>query len=400
MLKLENDNAMIPLQRAYELIDTMRSRFYDQLSHEMVPVDDALFRRLSCDVPSKERSPAGHISTMDGYALKAGDAYPAELIGEVYAGDKPGLVGPGKTVYITTGATLPEGADAVLRIEDARLEGDRLYGIPLEPWTNVIKAGSDFEVGEKILTKGTIIAPSMIGLLHAAGIGSVEVYRKPRVAIISTGDEIRNGMTKNTNAPTAAAMLKSWGCEPESIGTVRDAFEDTAAALDDASSRYDLILTIGGVSVGKKDFVVKAITEAGNVVFRGYRIRPGKPLLVSYYKDKPVFSLPGKPTGAYTAMELIVRRFLLGETRRAAVSLPVSRDVDIPTDGFDYIVYVKIIGEKAVPVGYQDSPLKLFSGSKYGVSIVSSSPRSMIADGFIMAHGSLKAGAAVNVQLL
>jgi molybdenum cofactor synthesis domain-containing protein len=280
------------------------------------------------------------------------------------------------------------------------VEGDRLYGIPLEPWTNVIKAGSDFEVGEKILTKGTIIAPSMIGLLHAAGIGSVEVYGKPRVAIISTGDEIRNGMTKNTNAPTAAAMLKSWGCEPESIGTVRDAFEDTAAALDDASSRYDLILTIGGVSVGKKDFVVKAITEAGNVVFRGYRIRPGKPLLVSYYKDKPVFSLPGKPTGAYTAMELIVRRFLLGETRRAAVSLPVSRDVDIPTDGFDYIVYVKIIGEKAVPVGYQDSPLKLFSGSKYGVSIVSSSPRSMIADGFIMAHGSLKAGAAVNVQLL
>jgi molybdenum cofactor synthesis domain-containing protein len=399
MLKLENDDAMVPLHRAYELVDTMRARFYDQLPHEKVPVDDALFRRLASGVLSTERSPSGHISTMDGYALKAGGTYPAELIGEVYAGDRPDRIGPGKAVYITTGATLPEGADAVLRIEDSRLEGNRLYGIPLEPWTNVIKAGSDFEKGERILNKGTLITPSMIGLIHAAGAGMVEVYRKPRVAVISTGDEIRNGMTKNTNAPTACAMLKSWGCEPESLDTVKDEFEDTVAALDGASSRYDMILTIGGVSVGKKDFVVKAILDGGDVVFRGYRIRPGKPLLVSYYRGMPVFSLPGKPTGAYTAMELIVRRFLLGEVRRPSVSMPISRDMDIPADGFDYIVYVKIDGDKVVPIGYQDSPLKLFSGSKYGVSIVSSSPRSMVADGFFMARGSLKAGTAVNVQL-
>jgi molybdopterin molybdotransferase len=152
--------------------------------------------------------------------------------------------------------------------------------------------------------------------------------------------------------------------------------------------------------VGKKDFVVKTIVEGGDVVFHGYRIRPGKPLLVSYYHGKPVFSLPGKPTGAYTAMELIVSRFLRGELRHAHVCLPVSRDLEFSNDGFEYIVYVKIVGEKAVPMGFPDSPLKLFKGPKYGVSIVSSSPRAMVTDGFFRANKNMKAGTPVNVRLL
>ena len=400
MAKNENSRVMVPLDTAYELVDAMRAKFYDHLPHEKISIDDALSRRLYSDIISMERSPRQHISTMDGYAVKAGDTYPLELIGEVYAGDMPDHIGHGKTVYITTGAALPEGSDAVLRIEDAKLEGKQLSGLPVEQWTSVIKAGSDFEVGDHILSKGTVITPAMIGLLHGAGIDEVEVYRKPRIAVISTGDEIRNGMTKNTNAPTACAMLKTWGCAPECLDTVRDTYEDTVAALDKASSQYDAVVTIGGVSVGKKDFVVKTIVEGGDVVFHGYRIRPGKPLLVSYYKGKPVFSLPGKPTGAFTAMELIVSRFLRGELRNAGVCLPVSSDLEFPKDGFEYVVYVKIIGDKAVPMGFPDSPLKLFKGPRYGVSIVSSSPRSMVTDGFFMAKENVKAGTLVNVQLL
>ncbi len=396
----ESGKVMVPLVKAYELVDVMRATFFEHLPHEKIPIDDSLYRRLASGIISKERSPVRHISTMDGYAVKSGDAYPLELIGEVYAGEMPDRIAPGKTVYITTGAALPEGSDAVLRIEDAKLEGDRLFGIPVEKWTSVIKAGSDFEIGDHIINKGTVITPAMIGLLHGAGVDEVEVYRKPRVAVISTGDEIRNGMTKNTNAPTACALLKTWGCEPESLDTVRDTYEDTVAALDEASSLYDVIVTIGGVSVGKKDFVVKTITEGGDVVFHGYKIRPGKPLLVSYYRGKPVFSLPGKPTGAYTAMELIVSRFLRGELRHAEVCLPVSRDLEFSKDGFEYIVYVKIIGEKAVPMGFPDSPLKLFKGPKYGVSIVSSSPRAMVTDGFFHAKENIKAGTLVNVRLL
>ncbi len=362
MAKNESGNVMVPLGTAYELVDGMRAKFYDHLPHEKIHVDDSLSRRLASDIISKEMSPSRHISTMDGYAVKAGEPYPLQLIGEVYAGDMADRIGPGKTVYITTGAALPEGADAVLRIEDAKLDGDKLDGIPVEQWTSVIKAGSDFEVGDRILCKGTVITPPMIGLLHGAGVDEVEVYRKPRVAVISTGDEIRNGMTKNTNAPTACALLKTWGCEPDSLETVRDVYEDTVATMDKASSQYDLIVTIGGVSVGKKDFVVKTIVEGGEIVFHGYRIRPGKPLLVSYYHGRPVFSLPGKPTGAYTAMELIVSRFLRGEILQASVCMPVSRDLEFSKDGFEYIVYVNIIGGKAVPMGFPDSPLKLFKG--------------------------------------
>ncbi|HEY3422370.1 MAG TPA: molybdopterin molybdotransferase MoeA [Methanocellaceae archaeon] len=400
MAKNDSGNVMVSLDTAYEIVDGMRAKFYDQLPREKIHIDDSLFRRLASDIISAERSPSRHISTMDGYAVKAGEAYPLQLIGEVFAGEMPDRIGAGKTVYITTGAALPDGADAVLRIEDAKLDGERLYGLPMEQWTSVIKAGSDFEVGDRILQKGTCITPAMIGLLHAAGADEVEVYQKPRIAVISTGDEIRNGMTKNTNAPTACALLKTWGCSPESLDTVRDAYEDTVAALDDASSRYDAIVTIGGVSVGKKDFVVKTIVEGGDVVFHGYMIRPGKPLLVSYYRGKPVFSLPGKPTGAFTAMELIVSRFLRGELLHAGVCLPVSRDLEFSKDGFEYIVYVNIVGEKAVPMGFTDSPLKLFEGPKYGVSIVSSSPRSMVCDGFFRAKENMKAGTIVNVQLL
>lgn len=400
MPKNEDGRTMVPLDTAYELVDEMRAKFYDHLPREKISIDDSLFRLLASDIIAMERSPARHISTMDGYAVNSADEYPLELAGEVYAGEMPDHIAPGKTVYITTGAALPEGADAVLRIEDAKLEGDRLSGLAVEPWTSVIKAGSDFEVGDHILQGGTVVRPAMIGLLHGAGVSTVEVYRRPRIAVISTGDEIRNGMTKNTNAPTACAMLKTWGCEPESLDTVKDTYEDTVAALDDASSRYDAIVTIGGVSVGKKDFVVKTIVEGGDVVFHGYRIRPGKPLLVSYYHGKPVFSLPGKPTGAYTAMELIVSRFLRGELRHAHVCLPVSRDLEFSNDGFEYIVYVKIVGEKAVPMGFPDSPLKLFKGPKYGVSIVSSSPRAMVTDGFFRANKNMKAGTPVNVRLL
>jgi len=122
MAKNDSGNVMVPLDTAYELVDGMRAKFYDHLPREKISIDDSLSRRLASDIISIGRSPSRHISTMDGYAVKAGEPYPLQLIGEVYAGDMPEQIGTGKTVYITTGAALPEGADAVLRIEDAKPE--------------------------------------------------------------------------------------------------------------------------------------------------------------------------------------------------------------------------------------------------------------------------------------
>jgi molybdenum cofactor synthesis domain-containing protein len=393
---------MVPLERAYGLIKVMRDRFYSSLPVERIAIGNSLGRRLSLDITASISSPAHNISTMDGYAVRTKDSYPMKLTGEVFAGDRGDkALGPGESVYITTGAAVPTGADAILKIEDAQVRDGMLYGIKLEQWENIIKAGSDFTEGEKILDGNTVVTPSAIAILCAAGIDEVEAFRKIRAAVISSGDEIRNGMTRDTNAPMVCAMLQTWGCEVDHLGVAPDDPAETRDMLERATSGYDIVITIGGISVGKKDFVASTILEKGHVVFKGYRVRPGKPLLVSYYDDVPVFSLPGKPTGSFTSMELIVRRFILGEAKPSSVNVPMARDMEFsPGEDFEYVVYVQLKDGSAMPMGYEGSPLKLFTGPRYGVSIVSSSPRTIVADGYILARNDVKAGQKVTVNLL
>ncbi len=400
MEKPASDRNVVTFNRACELVDGMRERFYGALLSGRVPAASALGRRLSADVAARAMSPPYNISAMDGYALNASDGYPLKVTGEVFAGHKFRSLGRREAVYITTGAVVPEGADAVLKVEDAAVADGILSGPRMEPWANIIRAGADFREGEIILKKGAVISPSAICILSAAAVEEVDVYKKARVGVLSTGDEIKNGMTRDSNGPMVRAMLEAWGCVAEHIGVAPDSAPETEAMLDEAASKYDAVVTIGGVSVGKKDFVVSTIGKGGEIVFQGYRLRPGKPLLVSYYKNKPVFSLPGKPTGAFTAMELIVKRFILGERLRPAVCAPISRDVHFNGADFEYAVYVQLKGGQAVPMGYEDSPLKLFSGPVYGVSLVSSSPRPIVADGFFIARHDLEKGQKVAVYPL
>jgi molybdopterin biosynthesis enzyme len=156
MVKRASDRDMVPFDRACELIERMRDRFYNELPPEEASIASSLCRRLSDDVAAMARSPSFNISTMDGYALNAGDEYPLKIIGEVFAGEGLRTLGRGEAVYITTGAVVPDGADAVLKVEDASVEGGALNGPRLEPWTNVIRAGADFGKGEVILKKGTL----------------------------------------------------------------------------------------------------------------------------------------------------------------------------------------------------------------------------------------------------
>ena len=393
---------MVPYDRAVELTDQMRGKFFSSLGAEMVPVSSALNRRLASGVRAVARSPPYNISTMDGYAVDTTGKFPLTLVSEVFAGNgRMHVLRKGETIYVATGAVVPEGAGAVLRIEDATVKDGKIFsdGMP-EPDTNIIRAGADFEKGDMILEQGTVVNPSAICVLNAAAVEEASVYRKIKVGVLSTGDEIKNGMARDSNAPMVCAMLENWGCEPVHVGVAPDDADTTKAMLDDAAAKYDVVVTIGGVSVGKKDFVISTVLQYGEVVFHGYKIRPGKPLLVSYYHGKPAFSLPGKPTGAFTAMELILRRFILGDCRRGAAVAILNRDMDLRAEGFGYVVYVQLKDGKAVPMGYEDSPLKLFPGPGYKVSVVSSSPRAIVADGFFMAGGDLKAGQSVLVNLL
>lgn len=399
---MKQEAAMVPFRHAVELAEQMRKTFYSSLAAETVPTLSSLDRRLASDVHASSRSPRFNVSTVDGYAINSSGVYPFRVLRDIYAGDRGTVsLDKGETAYVATGAAVPRGSDAVLKVEDVTVDnGIIVSGPPPEFGVNLVNAGSDFEAGDRILEKDTVIGPAAICVLCAAGVDSVSVYRRIRVGVLSTGNEIKNGMVNDCNAPMVCAMLQRWSCEAGHIGVVPDDAGETKAMLDDAAARFDVVITIGGISVGKKDYVVSTIQAGGDVVFRGYRLRPGKPLLVSYYHGKPVFSLPGKPTASFTSMELIVKRFVLGDTRDPSTTARLARDVDIHAVDFEQVVYVQLKDGAAVPMGYAGSPLELFPGPQYRVSLVSSSPRAIVADGYFIARGSLKAGDEVNVTFL
>ena len=396
---------MVPLGEALALIGRMREAFFAALPAEPIAAEAAVGRVLAEAAVSRANMPAYDTCTMDGYAVRAADLadrgavrHPLRIVGEAYAGQGFRQIGPGEAVYVTTGARLPAGSDAVLQVEHARVDGDRLSGVPLEPGKFVVPAGADLRAGETLLKAGTLVAPAAAGVLLAGRVERVVVYRKPRVAVIATGDEVVDGTIADANGPMACALLEAWGCAPSRMAPVGDNRDDIAAAIDAALRDHDVVLTIGGVSMGRKDFS-SAAAAGGELVFKGVRVKPGKPFIASYLRGKPVFALPGKPSGSYTAMELFLRRFLLGEDRRPAVSVPVSHDVRPTAPGFDNVVFVELCGGRAMPMGYAGSSVSLLASPEYETSLLSTSPRTVLADGYFIFRDPVKAGQPVDVRL-
>jgi molybdenum cofactor synthesis domain-containing protein len=389
---------MVSLERACELLDSMNEDFYRSLAVEEIGVEAAPGRRLAEDAIARTRMPGYDLCTMDGYAVQSGDTGPRLVVGEAFAGRGFRPIGPGEAVYVTTGARLPAGADAVLPVEDATVSDGLLTGPGVKAGTFVVRAGTDFAPGCVLLPKGSLIVPGMAGVFRAAGIDRISVYRKPRVAIIPTGDEIQDGTVADANGPMVSALLESWGCEPRQKSPMGDDPEMIGAAIAACCLDSDIIITIGGVSMGKKDFLPR-LAEAGEVILKGVRVKPGKPFIASRVGRVPLFSLPGKPSGSYAAMELFVRRFLLGEGRRHTVSMPVSRDVQLQAPGFDYMVFVELSGGRALPLGYEGSSLNLLTGPEYNTSLLSTSSRTVLSDGYFIARHTVKAGQPVTVNL-
>jgi molybdopterin molybdotransferase len=398
MTPSRNSQSMISLEGALALVDQMREDFFATSIIEEVAPEAAVGRVLVRDVVARVNMPSYDLCTMDGFAVRAADEYPLRVVGEAFAGRGFWPIGPGEAVYVTTGARLPEGADAILMVEDAQVVDGMLRGPVIKPGTHVVRAGADFAAGTTVMPGGIFLTPATPGVLRTAGIDRVTVYRKPRVAVIATGDEIRDGTVPDANGPMVCALLSSWGCAPVRIDPVGDDREAIVDALETSLRDYDMVITIGGVSMGKMD-LISSIAESGRVVFKGVRVKPGKPFIASYLGTKPVFSLPGKPSGSYTAMELFVRRFLLGGARRRTVSMPVSRDVELQAPGFDYVVFVEFQEGQAQPVGYEGSSVKLLTGPEYNTSLLSTSARTALSDGYFIARGTIKAGQAVTVNL-
>jgi molybdopterin molybdotransferase len=306
-------------------------------------------------------------SSMDGFAVRLADL-PGNLAiaGEVAAGaDIPQRLQPGTTVRIMTGAPLPPGADAVIPIEEAQtLGGDRVQLGGTTAGANVRPIGQDTRRGDRVDVPLEPLAPAAIALLASLGIGEVEVRRLPRVAIVSTGDELaapgealRGGQIHDANTVALVAAVREAGAEPLVLPRVPDDPDLIEAALSDAARTADLIVASGGVSVGEHDHVRTAIERLGELAFWRIAVQPGKPLAFGTIDGRPVIGLPGNPVSALVTFELFVRILLRGMLSLAGDGrLHVSARLDeaVPKDP-DRRAYLRVV-VRAEPDGWVASP--------------------------------------------
>ena len=357
---------VVPLEKALEVIGSFPLR----PGIESVPLSEALGRVLAEDVVSPVDVPPFDRATVDGYALRAEDTFMAsesepvrlKVIGEVNAGDNPDFeLKPGESVYISTGAPLPKGADAVIQFEDVDREGEEVIIYkPAYPGLGVMKAGTDIPKGKTLLKRGTKLTFKDTALLSAVGIAEVPVFRRPRVAVISTGNEVvlpgaelRYGQIYDINGRAIADAVKELGGEALFLGIARDDRESLKALIEKGVECCDVVILSGGASGGIRDLTSSIIEELGEVKIHGIAIQPGKPTIIGLINGKSVFGLPGYPTSCLTNFTLIVapllRKLLGRESEVRKVRKKLAHKV-FSVKGRRQFLPVRVEGDKAVPI--------------------------------------------------
>jgi molybdopterin molybdotransferase len=286
------------------------------LPRETVPLVRAIGRVLAEDITAVRDQPPFTNSAMDGWAVRSADAPGAlKIVGESAAGhgyEAP--LGSGEAVRIFTGAALPHGADSVVIQEDASREGDHVTVPAAASGDNVREAGRDFLIGQVLLPAGSRIDPWRLSLCASAGRAEVSVHRKPRVAILSTGEEIVEApavpgpfQIYDSGSPALKAMLEGWGAEATKLSGVRDQMDAVIQAMKAAEA--DLIVTVGGASVGDHDLVRTAAQALGlSLRVESVAVRPGKPTFFGVLGDgRRLLGLPGNPASAFVCAELFLR---------------------------------------------------------------------------------------------
>ncbi|WLH77137.1 MULTISPECIES: molybdopterin molybdotransferase MoeA [unclassified Pseudomonas] len=332
---------LLPVEEA---IEQLLAQAPPPPSTEVIALAQALGRVVADEVFSPLDLPSWDNSAMDGYALRAFDVPEQggylEVAGRIAAGHSSDVpLQAGQAVRIFTGAPLPAGADSVVPQERCRVYGQRIWCPPVRLGEHVRKRGEELQRGQRVLSAGKRLRAQEIGLLAAAGIPRVKVYRPLRVCLLSSGDELREpgeslapGQIYNSNRHLLAALLRGWGVDVHDYGVMADALAASRDALVLASSECDLLLTTGGVSVGEEDHLKQAIQALGKVEFWRLAIQPGKPLAFGQVAGKPWIGLPGNPTAALITALVVVRPFLL-RAQGAERVLPVPINV---VAGFDW----------------------------------------------------------------
>ena len=298
-----------------------------RLGSERVPILQTLGRVLAEDILASRNIPPWDNSAMDGYAVRGEDIQAAskenpvvlKVLGDLPAGKVfQGRGGPGAAVRIMTGAPLPMGFDTVVPVEDTEKNGERVK-ILANPGSgkNIRFSGEDVKSGERILDAGTLLRPAHIGMLASIQRSMVSVYQQPRVAVLSTGDELleidepwEDGKIVNSNSYSLAALVAESGGMPIQLGIAKDRREELSAKIQQGLVA-DLLLTSGGVSVGDYDLVKEMLNELGQMNFWKVAMRPGQPLAFGMISEKPLFGLPGNPVSSMISFEQFVRPSIL-----------------------------------------------------------------------------------------
>jgi molybdopterin molybdotransferase len=329
-----------PMLSVDEAVRIITSRVRAIGESQSVPLVEADGRILATDLAAPLPLPPFTNSAVDGYAIPRGElpkgkerAFP--LNGRLQAGAIAEAAMPGHAVRIFTGAPMPEGADTVFMQEDVRVDDAGRVVLPagLRPGANVRPAGEDISKGHIALRSGQRLRPQDIALAAAFGLTHLDVVRRLRVAVFSTGDELASpGTTRSasqlfdSNRYMLMAMLRRLGCEVSDLGILRDELASLSAALKQAAAQHDLVLTTGGVSTGEEDHVKAGVEGAGSLVLWRMAIKPGRPVAMGVIGGTPLIGLPGNPVATFITFVHVVRPTvlaLLGSVPAPLVALPV-----------------------------------------------------------------------------
>ncbi len=345
---------LIPVEDALAIL--MRHAPFQKPTEISLPIEDAYGMVISRDIFSAEDLPGFSRSTVDGYAVRSADTFgateglPAYLtvVAEISMGQQPQVtLRKGEMARIATGGMLPEGADAAAMLEHTQDLGGKMIEVirPVSPGENVIRAGEDAKKGERVLQSGRRLRPQDVGALAGLGITDVWAYEKPRISIISTGDEIvapnkpvRPGEVRDINSYTLAGMISDAGGIADKKGIFSDQYGILRKVVEEALQVSQMVLITGGSSVGTKDMTAKVINDLGSpgVLFHGVSLKPGKPMIGGVAADVPIFGLPGHPAAVHVCFEIFIRPVLViqsGEMeshfrkKRRAVLARISRNV-------------------------------------------------------------------------
>ncbi|ABR55557.1 molybdenum cofactor synthesis domain [Methanococcus vannielii SB] len=349
---------------------------------EKISLFDAYGRILAKDIVSKSNIPEFRKSNMDGYAVTAPFLEHYTVIDEVHAGDLRNVnIEKNQCVFVATGGKVPKNAYCIIPIENTKLEGNIITVFDIPESTYIVEKGSDIVSGQLVLEKGSTINERNVGLLASLGISELKVYKIPKVAIISTGDELEK--ISDVNSKTIAGIVRKAGGIPVFLGVSKDDRAELRNKILEGLN-YDIIVTSGGVSVGKRDYTPDVVNELGTVLFHGVKMRPGKPVLAGEIDGIPIICTPGKVTSciicSYLFIYPLICRYSHSKNCKKIVSAKILGEFKKEVDKRFY-----------VPVIYQNGFVNpVFKDSSHITSIAYSNGIVELKEGIEIAEGDVE----------